>query len=80
MPENTTKEKKNTGKQITGAGKFTWRKIAPKEGKSNEKVVDGKSYKHCQTCRQGKGLWTTGLGLHGTNDHDPTKSRNSSRE
>ena len=59
--------------QERGKGPMAWRREAPKEGESKEKTVDGKKYMHCGKCRQGKGLWTTGEGLHGNDDHDPTK-------
>ena len=58
-----------------GTGRMAWRRESPKEGEPLEKMVDGKRYKHCRTCRKGDGLWTTGEGLHGTSEHDPDKSR-----
>ena len=63
--------------RTTGAGKgrMAWRQECPKAGEPVEKIVEGKAYKHCQTCRKGDGLWTTGVGLHSTTDHDPEKSR-----
>ena len=54
---------------------MAWRREAPKEEEPTEKTVEGKRFKHDGKCRQGKGLWTTGEGLHGSEEHDPTKSR-----
>ena len=68
------RERRNVGNG--GKGAMAWRREPLKEGDPVEKTVDGKKYKHCQNCNQGKGLWTVGLGLHGTSEHDPTKSRN----
>ena len=62
-------------KQGDGKGPMAWRQISPKDNEPKEKTVEGKIYRHCATCRQGKGLWTTGEGLHGTEQHDPTKSK-----
>ena len=39
-----------------GGGIMAWRRVPPKEGETDEKIVSGKKYKHCCTCRQGKGL------------------------
>ena len=39
------------------------------KGESKVKTVDGKSTKWCEKCRQGKGLWTVGNGLHSTEQH-----------
>ena len=58
-----------------GLDPMVWQRVAPKEGEPAEKTVEDKKYKHCSNCRQGKGLWTTGEGFHGTTDHDPSKSR-----
>lgn len=58
-----------------GEGPMAWRRAASKEGKPTEKTVDGKVFKCCciKSCL-GQGLWTTGDGLHGTEEHDPNKS------
>lgn len=58
--------KKNDSKQ-------NWRHTAPKERKLHTKTVDEKLYKWCQTCRKGKGHWTTGDSLHSTDKHNPSK-------
>ena len=47
----------------------------PKEEEPTIKTVDGKKYEYCKSCRQGKGLRTTGLRQQGTCEHDPTKNR-----
>ena len=35
-----------------------WKKTAPKDGESKEKIVNERTYYWCQKCRGGKGLWT----------------------
>ena len=52
-----------------------WCYIAPKDGESQTKTVDGVLFKFCQTYRCGKGHWTTGESLHRTKQHDPTKAK-----
>ena len=37
----------------------------PAEGESETKVVSGKSWKYCKTCKR----WQTGKGVHTTSDH-----------
>ena len=56
------------------AGKMAWRHIPPKDGEPTTKVFEGVTYKWCGTCKRGEGLWTRGVGMHDTADHDPTKS------
>lgn len=58
------KERKNIGNR--GRGTMTWRSEPSNECKPLEKDVDGKKYRQCQNCRQGKGMWISELGLHGT--------------
>jgi hypothetical protein len=42
-----------------------WKKLAPKDGESTTKNVDGKTYHYCKKCRCGKGMWV----LHKESDH-----------
>ena len=53
---------------------MAWRQVAPEEGQPTEKTVGKKQFKCCAKCCRGQGLWTTGDGLHGTEEHDPNKS------
>ena len=81
LTEKVNALEKRGGTTVTGArfdagkGRMAWRRVCPKAGEPLEKMVDGKLYKHCQTCRKGEGLWTTGAGMHSTAEHDPEKSR-----
>ena len=68
-----TQQNANQG-QGAGKGPMAWRRVAPKEGEPTEKTVGNKVFKCCGECHRGKGLWTTGDGLHGTEEHDPNKS------
>ena len=51
-----------------------WRLEPPKDGEPLIKDVDGKSYKYCQKCLKGKGLWTTAKFLHSTEEHRDPKN------
>ena len=71
-------DNKNSDKKYNSniaPGKMTWQKIAPKEEEDKEKVFENIRYKWCGKCRGGKGLWTKCEGLHGTNEHDPSKRK-----
>ena len=67
-------QKQANGGKGPGKGPMAWRCIAPKEGEPTEKTVGDKQFKCCAKCCQGQGLWTTGDGLHGTEEHGPNKS------
>ena len=61
-------------------GKMAWCKVPPKQGESNTKIFENRTFKWCAACCKGKGLWTTGAGLHETKDHDPTKFSKNKKE
>ena len=70
----------NTGQSGSGynpntKGKMAWRHIPPKEGEPTTKIFEGIMYKWCGTCKMGEGLWTRGVGMHDTANHDSNKSR-----
>ena len=56
-----------------GRGEMTWRKIAPGPGEPHTKTFNGEDFEWCGTCMMGDGLWTRGVGKHGTAAHDPTR-------
>lgn len=52
-----------------------WRKKKPAQGDSHVKTVDGKTYKWCDKCLKGDGLWTVGQRSHETSGHKTWKER-----
>lgn len=64
---------KNHGNNQNSSTDTNWRTVAPKNNEPNEKVVNGITYKYCAKYCRGKGYWTSGDSLHGTDEHDPTK-------
>lgn len=65
------------GRNGKSNGPTSWRRVPPADGAPTEKTVDNQLFKFCAKCRQGRGLWTTGQGLHGTEQHDPSKRKRS---
>lgn len=52
-----------------------WCKKKPVSGESQEKVVNGVTYKYCSKCLKGEGLWTIGKNSHPTSEHKSFKER-----
>ena len=65
----------NTNKSDKRLPLAEWHKKPPGANESHTKTVDGKEYKWCGKCLQGKGLWTTGKTMHSTNEHRTRKER-----
>ena len=68
---NNNKSNDITNKTISG--KENWRREPPKDGEPKIKIMNGKTYEHCETCNKGNDFWTTGDSQHNTSQHDPIK-------